>query len=340
MAYFMYVAIQGDNKISVFTLDPESGNISPEFEVPVDGGPFTLSISPDNKYLYVGCRDTPGISSYQINSNNGGLTALGSVAVDSWPVYISTDRKGKYLFSSYYQGAGVKVHGIAQDGSLVDPPVVSLDTATGAHAMQTDSTNSYAFVPHIAGNGPNSIYQFTFDENTGQIAPNTPDRVDPQEVLGPRHFCFHPDLDILYFSNEQGCSVSGYNLDMTTGTLSLFQTITTLPVGYRDRNTCSQIQISRAGNFLFAPNRGHDSIACFIVDTETGELKSNGIISSEPRPNALCLGPGDRYLYSAGQDSGNLATFKVDPISGAIDKIGVTPVGNGPCWISIIQLND
>ena len=102
MAYFMYVAIQGDNKISVFTLDPESGNISPEFEVPVDGGPFTLSISPDKKFLYVGCRDVPGISSYQINSNNGGLTSLGSVAVDSWPVYISTDRKGKYLFSSYY----------------------------------------------------------------------------------------------------------------------------------------------------------------------------------------------------------------------------------------------
>ena len=185
-----------------------------------------------------------------------------------------------------------------------------------------------------------SIYQFTFDENTGQIAPNTPDKVDPQEFLGPRHFCFHPALDILYFSNEQGCSVSGYNLDITTGTLSLFQTLTTLPVGYSDRNTCSQIQISRSGKYLFAPNRGHDSIACFTIDTETGELKSNGIISSEARPNALCLGPEDRYLYSAGQDSGNLATFKVDPISGTIDKIGVTPVGNGPCWISIIQLND
>ena len=220
MAYFMYVAMQGDNKISVFTIDPESGNISPEFDVPVEGGPFTLSISPDKNYLYVGCRDIPGIFSYQVSSNDGGLTSLGSVPLDSWPVYISTDRKGKYLLSSYYQGAGVKVHGIARDGSIIDPTVVSLDTATGAHAMQTDSTNSYAFVPHIAGNGPNSIYQFKFYENTGQISPNTPDRVDPQEFLGPRHFCFHPTLDVLYFSNEQGCSVSGYNLDTTTGTLS------------------------------------------------------------------------------------------------------------------------
>ena len=147
-------------------------------------------------------------------------------------------------------------------------------------------------------------------------------------------------LDVLYFSNEQGCSVSGYRLDTTKGTLSLFQTLTTLPAGYSDRNTCSQIQISRSGKLLFAPNRGHDSIACFTVDTETGELTANGIISSEARPNALCLGPGDRYLYSAGQDSGNLATFEVDQTRGTIDKIRVVPVGNGPCWISITQLND
>ena len=340
MAYFMYVAVQGDNKISVFTIDPESGNLTPEFEVPVAGGPFTLSISPDKGYLYVGCRETPGISSFRIDPNGGGLTSIGAVPLNSWPVYISTDRKGKYLLSSYYQGAGVKVHGIADDGSVIDPPVVSLDTATGAHAMQTDSTNSYAFVPHIAGNGPNCIYQFIFDEDTGQIRPNSPHIVEPQEFLGPRHFCFHPSLDILYFSNEQGCSVSGYRLDTTKGTLSLFQTLTTLPVDCSDSNTCSQIQISRSGRFLFAPNRGHDSIACFTVDTSTGELTANGIISAEARPNALCLGPEDRHLYSAGQDSGNLAIFEVDQSRGTVNKIRVVPIGNGPCWISITELND
>src|SRR3989442_8751814 len=119
--------------------------------------------------------------------------------------------------------------------------------------MQTDPTNRYAFVPHIAGNGPNAIWQFTFDEHTGRLTPNAPARVEPDAVLGPPHFCFHPSLDILYFSNEQGCSGTGYRLDPATGTLSAFQTITTPPEGYTERNTLSQIHVTPSGPLLSAP---------------------------------------------------------------------------------------
>ena len=86
-------------------------------------------------------------------------------------------------------------------------------------------------MPHIAGNGPNAIFQFKFDEHTGRLTPNSPARVEPDALLGPRHFCFHPVLDILYFSNEQDCSVTGYRLDTATGTLSAFQTTLLLDSG-------------------------------------------------------------------------------------------------------------
>jgi 6-phosphogluconolactonase len=134
------------------------------------------------------------------------------------------------------------------------PPIEWIETATGAHAIQVDRSNKFAFVPHIAriadnvmqppGDqlGPNAIYQFRFDENTGRLTPNTPPVIEMEEFLGPGHYCFHPSLDVVYFSNEQGCSVTAYNLDTGTGTLSAFQTITTLPQGYSGRNTCSQIQ--------------------------------------------------------------------------------------------------
>ena len=248
-ALLLYVALQGDDKISVLTIDSQTGKLTPQAEVSVPGGPFTMAISPDRKFLYAGSRDTPQLSSFQINQANGGLTQHGTVSLDAWPVYINTDRKGKFVLSAYYQGAHAAVHPIGSDGSVGGPPIEWLATATGAHAMQTDLTNSYAFVPHIAGNGPNAIFQFRFDENTGRLTPNSPARVEPEEFLGPRHFCFHPSLDILYFSNEQDCSVSGYRLDTATGTLSLFQTITTLPEGYTERNTCSQIQVSASGRF-------------------------------------------------------------------------------------------
>ena len=227
--------------------------------------------APTGRFLYVGCREITQLVSFEIDQSSGGLTQNGSVPLDAWPVYVATDRRGRFVLSSYYQGARVAVHPIGDDGSVGGDPVVSLETATGAHAMQTDPTNAYAFVPHIAGNGPNSIWQFRFDENTGHITPNSPATVDPEEFLGPRHFCFHPSLDVLYFSNEQGCSVSAYNLDTSNGTLSLFQTVTTLPPeGFSERNTCSQIQITASGRFLCAPNRGHDSIAGYTVDAETG----------------------------------------------------------------------
>ena len=338
MPHYMYVAVQGDNKISVFTVDPQSGQLTPQTDVSVPGGPFTMAISPDSRYLYVGCREEQQIASFQIDQSNGGLTQNGSVAVEAWPTYIATDRSGKYVLSAYYQGAHVGVHPIGEDGSVGGAPIEWLETATGAHAMQTDPTNTYAFVPHIAGNGPNSIYQFRFDENTGHISYNTPPSVEPVAFSGPRHFCFHPSLDVLYFSDEQGCSVTGYRLDTSQGTLSEFQTVTTLPEGFNERNTCSQIQVSASGRFLYAPNRGHDSVACFTVDTATGELTPNGIVPSEARPNALGLGPGDRFAYSAGQDSGQMAIFSIDQESGVLSRSGTVPLGSGPGWISITEL--
>ena len=338
MPYYMYVALQEDDKILVHTIEPQTGKLTPQAEVSIPGGPFTMAISPDRKFLYAGCRDTPQLASFQIDQDSGGLTQNGTIPVEGWPVYIATDRKGKFVLSAYYQGAHVGVHPIGADGSVGDPPIEWLATATGAHAMQTDSTNSYAFVPHIAGNGPNAIFQFKFDENTGHLTPNSPDKVEPEEFLGPRHFSFHPSLDVLYFSNEQDCSVTGYRLDTGNGTLSAFQTITTLPEGYTERNTCSQIQVSASGRFLYAPNRGHDSIACFSIDIATGQLTGNGIVGSEARPNALCLGPQDRFLYSAGQESGRMASFSVNSDSGKLTPLETYPLGNAPVWVSITEL--
>ncbi len=338
MAYYVYVALQGDDKISVFTIDPQTGKLTPQVEVSVPGGPFTLAISPDRKFLYAGCRDTPQISSFQINQANGGLTQNGTVSVEAWPVYISTDRKGKFVLSAYYQGAHAAVHPIGGDGSVGGSPIEWLETATGAHALQTDPTNSYAFVPHIAGNGPNAVFQFRFDENTGNITPNSPPRVEPEEHLGPRHFCFHPTQDILYFSNEQGSSVTGYRLDTSTGTLSAFQTITTLPAGYTERNTCSQIQVSSSGKFLYAPNRGHNSIAGFSVDPATGRLTAIGQVPTEAVPGSFSLDPEGKFLFAAGTESGRLASYQVNGDTGELTPLETYSVGQRPSDVLMTSL--
>src|SRR6266849_4183621 len=332
MPHYMYVSLQDDDKIRVLTMDAATSQLTPKGEAPVSGGPSPLTISPDRKVLYVGHRNVPGISSFRIDPDTGGMTQSGTVSLEAPPTFLSTDRKGRFVLSAYYQGARAAVHPLGADGSVGGPPIEWLETATGAHAMQTDPSNKFAFVPHIAGNGPNAIFQFRFDENTGRLTPNSPARVEPEAFLGPRHFCFHPSLDSLYFSNEQDCSVTGYRLDTATGTLSAFQTITTLPEGYTERNTCSQIQVSASGRFLYAPNRGHNSIACFAVDPTTGQL------ASEPIPNAVSLDPQDQFLFSAGQASGRMASFRINAESGVLTPLETYPLGNRPAWVSITEL--
>ena len=142
----------------------------------------------------------------------------------------------------------------------------------------------------------------------------------------------------MYFSDEQGCSVTAYTLDTTAGTLSPFQTISTLPEGYSDSNTCSQIQIAPSGKFLYAPTRGHNSIASFTVESSTGRLTATGRVPTEPVPRAFSLDPTGSFLFAAGLDSGRLASYQVNPDSGQLTPLETYEGGNRPMWGLITRL--
>lgn len=338
MPYFMYVSLQEDDKILTFKMDPDTGKLSPHGDLTLSGGPAPLAVDPQRQYLYAGRRGNKELSSFRIGQSDAGLTMIGTVPLDTDSCFLATDRKGRFLMSSYYEGAKVTVHSIGHDGAVTGPPVLSLPTARGAHSIQTDPSNTFAFVPHIARNGPNAIFQFRFDEQTGNLTPNAPPRVSPEEELGPRHFCFHPNGNILYFSNEQDCSVTVYRFDRSSGTLDALQTISTLPPGYTGSNSCAQIQITPDGRSLYAPNRGHNSIACFAIDPATSRLTSIGQVPSEPVPRAIGLDPQGKFLYAAGLESGRLASYRVNSDTSELEPLETYAVGKRPMWIMVIEL--
>jgi 6-phosphogluconolactonase len=352
MPYYTYVCLQDEDKIVAFTMHAETGQLTPKAEVSVAGGPSVLALSPDRQVLYVGHRTRPAISSFRIDHSTGGLTPHGTVSPEYAPTFLAPDRTGRYLLSAYYQGGHAAVHPLGADGAVGAPPIDWLATATGAHAIQTDPSNKFAFVPHIArlndnvlepvreAPGPNMILQFRFDEHTGHLTPNAPFRVEPEERLGPRHYCFHPTQDIVYFSNEQGCSVTAYRLDPATGTLSALQTSTTLPAGYTGRNTCSQIQIAASGKFLYVPNRGHNSIAGFSVDASTGRLTAVGHVSTEAVPSAFSLDPQGHFVFAAGSASGRLAAYRINGETGALTPLETYAVGQRPMGVLVARLGD
>ncbi|HEX3864863.1 MAG TPA: beta-propeller fold lactonase family protein [Stellaceae bacterium] len=351
MPYALYVGLQDDDKIATFALDADSGRLTPQADVPVAGGPSVVALSPDRQVLYVGHRGKPAISSYRIDQGSGALTLQGSVAAADAPTFLATDRTGKYLLSAYYQGGYAAVHPLGADGTVGAAALDRHETATGAHAIMTDPSNRFAFVPHIArlndnvleppknNPGPNVIMQFRFDQGSGRLTPSTPSRVEQAELVGPRHYCFHPTLhDRVYFSNEQGCGVSLYRLDAATGNLAPVQTIASLPTGVSVRNTCSMIHFTPSGRFLYVANRGHNSIAGFAVDAATGHLAAAGHASTEAVPSAFCVDPAGNFLFAAGTATGRLASYRINGDSGALTPLAVQAVGNRPAAVLATRL--
>jgi 6-phosphogluconolactonase len=263
MKCHLYVSLFREDKILIFAADSQTGKLQAQGEMKVSGQPANMAFDPGQQFIYVGRKADRSISTYRRNSETGAMTLAGTVPVGLEPDYLATDRKGRFLFSTYINEGRLAVHQIGCDGILQTPVVEWLTTYRGIHSIQTDSSNRFAFIPHIAGSDPNLILQFKFNEATGHLTPNTPDRVIPEKDAGPRLFCFHPSLDILYFCNQEGSSVTAYKLDTTAGTLRALQSISTLPDGYREKSKCAVIQISPSGKFLYVNNRGHNSIACF-----------------------------------------------------------------------------
>jgi 6-phosphogluconolactonase len=338
MTYYVYISVAAENKILIFTMEPDTGKLLFQEDVELVGAPGPLAVDPNRGLLYAGIRSNREISSFRIDQSTGSLSLIGTVSLDADPCYLSTDRRGNFLLSAYY-GAGVAaVHPIGKDGAVGSPPIEWRSTAERAHCIRTAPSNQFVFVPHTAG--PNLIFQFKFDENTGALTPNAVPKVIPEEGAGPRHFCFHPSKDILYFSNEQGCSVTAYHFDPSVGTLAPFPTISTLPDEFDGDTSCAPIHIAPNGKFLYVSNRGHDSIAGFSIDSGTGRLTSIGQQQTEAIPRAFTIDPTGNFLFAGGQASGRLASYRIDPQTGALSPLDTYTIGKQSMWVLIIGQPD
>src|ERR1700757_3893186 len=352
MSEMLYVGVQDDDKIVVFALDGDSGKLTKRAGVAAAGGPSVMAISPDRNALYVGCRTRPSIAGYRIDPATGGLSVLGTAAQTDAPTFLGLDRTGRYMLCAYYQGGYVAVYPIAAGGTLGAAAIDNQKTAVGAHAIATDPSNRFAFVPHIAriqdnvleppknNPGPNMILQYRFDAQPGRLSPNTPHGVEQGSLVGPRHYIHHPSLDVVYFSNEQGCSVTAYRLHPANGPLPSVQTISTLPAGHSERTTCSQIHLTPSGRYLYVGNRAAtgSSIAAFAVDPATGQLTAAGHTPTEAVPSAFCLDPAGHFLFAVGTASGRLASYRINQQSGALTPLAVEEVGKRPAAVLTTRL--
>ena len=101
-------------------------------------------------------------------------------------------------------------------------------------------------------------------------------------------------------------------------------------------NTTAEIKITPDGQFLYGSNRGHDSLALFAIGDD-GRLTAKGRYPTEATPRFFELDPSGRFVYSVGQGSGRLRSYRIDAATGELTPLEQHDVGASPLWITFVK---
>ena len=329
----------GDSEgIYLSKLDMESARLSPAVLVGKADNPSFLTIAPDGKHLFAveeieqfNGRKSGALRSFAIDSKTGNLTAINQVPTDGGaPCHLVMDSSGRHVLFANYSGGNAGVYRVETDGKLsarsgfVQHEGSSVDSRRQnephAHSINLDPAGRFAFVADL---GLDKIMIYRFDAATGALTPNNPAFAKVKPGAGPRHFAFRPDGKFAYVINEMNSTVTSFAFDAARGELREIQTLTTLPQGFEGGNSTAHVEAHPSGRFLYGSNRGHDSIAVFAVDNESGRLT---LVEVEPSggktPRNFGIDPTGAFLLAAGQSSGNVALFKINAETGALTPTG------------------
>lgn len=285
-------------------------------------------LHPNGRYLYTANSKDPGtVSAFQVDPANGKLTILNTEpSSGGLPVFLTIDNSGKNLLVANYSGT-VAVLPIDSTGRLHQATSVIRQQGWGpgqapqphAHSIVLSPDNRFAI---STDTGLDEIFVYKFDANKGSLTLNEPPFVKTPPGSGPRHFVFHPNGNLAYAIGESGSCVISMRWDAQRGVLALIQTISTLPPDFHGESAGADLLIHPGGRFLYASNRGHDSIAVFAVDPIEGTLTTVEYISSYgKRPSNLRMDPSGNYLFGANVFSNSIVQFRIDQQTGRLTPI-------------------
>ena len=309
-----------------------------------------MTVSADKRFLIAGLRSKPfSACTYTIDRGTGALKLVGTGPLaESFP-YICLDRSGRYLLGASYGAHLVSVNPVGADGRVGEPQQV-MPTARNAHAIRTDNTNRFVFVPHL---GTDQVFQFLFDEKTGRLTSNTPPLVQLKAGSGPRHLIVSADNRFVYLLNELTAVVTTLALDAQTGLLTEVSSTSALapdnklqpgaPRPAPGRNVdsdiwASDLHLTPNGRFLYAAERTSSTINALSVDGGTGKLTYLGSTPTEKQPRGFRIDPTGRFMIVTGEQSSTISSYAIDG-SGGLKLIGRYPTGKGSNWVEIVSFD-
>jgi 6-phosphogluconolactonase len=331
---------QGESRgIYVAKFDTETGRFSEPQLAAESDNPSFVAIHPSGQYLYaVGETDrfenqeTGFVRGFRVDRDSGRLTPLNAQQSGGrGPCHLVVDASGKTVLVANYGGGSVSSIAILDDGKLGE--VISSHQHEGssvnanrqaaphAHSINLDRTNRFAYVADL---GLDKMLIYRFDAPTGRLLKT---QVPPATALpagsGPRHFAIAPSGEFAYVINELSSTLVVFRRDPRSGSLESLQEISTLPDDVQQRSHTAEVVVHPTGRFVYGSNRGHDSIAVFNVDAESGRVTRRQVELTQGRtPRNFAIDPTGNFLLAENQGSNTVVVFRIDPVSGELAPTG------------------
>jgi 6-phosphogluconolactonase len=326
--------------------DAARGQLTPPVLVASTLRPSYLAVSPPGtgrRCLYaVNAINDPAatVTSFAIDPGTGGLNQIGQVSSGgNGPAYISVDDTGHSAFVADYLGSSIASYRIQPDGTL-SPPVERIDFKDHEKFGALGSNTTRQNIPHphcttispdnrfllVCDLGTDHISVFQIHPDTGQLS-NHALFTNNRPGSGPRHVVFHPNGRWVYCINEIDSTIDRYLWtatrfsDTPQGMLVNTSTpVKTIAENFpAEKNTAAELAISPDGNFLYASNRGEDSLVVFTTSGKNGSLKLVQRISCGGKtPRHFALDPTAQWLLCGNQDSATVTIFRRDGASGRL----------------------
>jgi len=269
------------------------------------------------------------VSAFKRNTITGELTLLGQQpSGGAQPCHVSVTPCGKYVLAANYSGGNVACYPVNRDGSLGPMSGFVQHEGSSVNPRRQQGPHAHSFNPDPAGRfffaadlGIDKILIYRIEDDA--LVANDPAFVTVAPGSGPRHFTFHPRGRFAYVINELLSTVTAFSYDAQRGSLTEIQIITTLPEGFDGKNSTAEVQVHPSGKFLYGSNRGHNSLAVFSIDQQTGKLTPLGHTSTEGEtPRNFAVDPTGLFILAANQATNNVVVLRVNQDDGTLESTG------------------
>jgi 6-phosphogluconolactonase len=262
------------------------------------------------------------------------------------PCHLTVDQTGKFVVVANYGGGSLAVFPILSDGSLGKATAfvqhkgasVNPQRQEGAHVHSVYMSPDNRFVIS-ADLGLDEVFVYRFDPGKGTLAPNIPASATVASGAGPRHFAFTPNGKFGYVIDEMQSTITPFGYEAAKGALDVLQPVSTLSPDFKGDSTGAEVAVHPSGKFLYASNRGSDTIAVFSINPKKG---TPTLLAEVPTlgktPRSFTIDPTGAYLFVANQDSDNVVQFRINQTTGLLSPTGQVLQAPSPVCVTFLPI--